>query len=207
MAQVLDYALQGTCKPHPVRDRFKDFRETRLSTVRPLNEFVDYHRISRPRDTNEAVQRLTYNTRHFSGNYAVVIVLLAVYGLYVCRRLTQHHGAAPDCRGRHPRRRLHGDQPLRYVVRLTDAAPEPMQVGNHVVTQKGLYTALFVVGTYARVSRQASCCSGSPTPSRSCSGSWAAVRSSFWVTRRSLSRPSRASTRASRYVPALTQTV
>ena len=116
MAQVFDYALQGTPPPHPVRDRFKDFCETRLSTVRPLNEFVDYNRISRPRDTNEAVQRLTYNTRHFSGNYAVVIVLLAVYGLYVCRRLTQHHGAAPDCRGRHPRRRFCGDQPLRYVV-------------------------------------------------------------------------------------------
>ena len=59
----------------------KDFRETRLANVRPLNEFIDYHRISRPKDTNEAVQRVTYNTRHFSGNYAVVIGLLAIYGL------------------------------------------------------------------------------------------------------------------------------
>lgn len=25
-------------------------------------------------------------------------------------------------------------------------APEPMQVGEHVITQKGLYTALFVIG-------------------------------------------------------------
>lgn len=63
------------------RDRLKDFRETRLSTVRPLSEFVDHHRISRPRDTNEAVQRITYNTRHFSGNYAVLIGVLAVYGM------------------------------------------------------------------------------------------------------------------------------
>ncbi|WFD00877.1 Prenylated Rab acceptor 1 [Malassezia yamatoensis] len=74
MAQVMEYAMQ-------VRDRMKDFRETRLANVRPLNEFIDYHRISRPKDTNEAVQRVTYNTRHFSGNYAVVIGLLAVYGL------------------------------------------------------------------------------------------------------------------------------
>ncbi|WFC95616.1 Prenylated Rab acceptor 1 [Malassezia brasiliensis] len=122
MAQVLDYALQ-------VRDRFKDFRETRLSTVRPLNEFVDYHRISRPRDTNEAVQRLTYNTRHFSGNYAVVIVLLAVYGLIMAPLLIVAVGIL-----------------VGGFAAINRFAPEPMQVGNHVVTQKGLYTALFVVG-------------------------------------------------------------
>ncbi|WFD47143.1 Prenylated Rab acceptor 1 [Malassezia furfur] len=122
MAQVFDYALQ-------VRDRFKDFRETRLSTVRPLNEFVDYNRISRPRDTNEAVQRLTYNTRHFSGNYAVVIVLLAVYGLIMAPLLIVAVGIL-----------------VGGFAAINRFAPEPMQVGNHVVTQKGLYTALFVVG-------------------------------------------------------------
>lgn len=26
-------------------------------------------------------QRITYNTRHFSGNYAVLVAILAVYGL------------------------------------------------------------------------------------------------------------------------------
>jgi PRA1 family protein 1 len=29
---------------------------------------------------------------------------------------------------------------------LYDIAPEPMQVGEHVVTQKSLYTGLFVIG-------------------------------------------------------------
>lgn len=29
---------------------------------------------------------------------------------------------------------------------LTNAAPEPMQVGDHVVTQKSLYIGLFVIG-------------------------------------------------------------
>lgn len=39
-----------------VVDRLKGFRETRLSNVRPFGEFFDYHRISVPRDTNEAIQ-------------------------------------------------------------------------------------------------------------------------------------------------------
>lgn len=39
-----------------VPERFKNFRETRLSTVRPVGEFFDHHRISRPRDLNEAIQ-------------------------------------------------------------------------------------------------------------------------------------------------------
>lgn len=32
------------------------------------------------------------------------------------------------------------------TVDKNKTAPEPMQVGDHVVTQKGLYTALFVIG-------------------------------------------------------------
>lgn len=40
----------------PVSETLKNFRETKLSTVRPVREFFDYHRISVPRDTNEAIQ-------------------------------------------------------------------------------------------------------------------------------------------------------
>ncbi|CCU99741.1 unnamed protein product [Malassezia sympodialis ATCC 42132] len=120
--QAKEYAMQ-------LVERLKDFRETRLSNVRPFGEFFDYHRISVPRDTNEAIQRITYNTRHFSGNYAVVIALLSVYGLFTDLLL------------------------LVAVVVLVGGfaainrfAPEPMQVGNHVVTQKSLYAILLAVG-------------------------------------------------------------
>lgn len=98
-----------------MRDRFRDFRERRLSNVRPFHEFVDYNRVSRPRDTNEAVQRITYNTRHFSGNYAVLMAVLAVYGLCVYV-LTQDHGAAFDCRRRRAGRRVRRDQQVWYVA-------------------------------------------------------------------------------------------
>lgn len=104
-------------------------RQERLSSLRPLGEFFDHQRISRPQDTNEAFQRITYNTRHFSGNYAVVVALLTVYGMI-------------------------NDSLLLFAIlflvfgfwAINRFAPEPMQVGEHVITQKSLYTGLFVIG-------------------------------------------------------------
>lgn len=112
-----------------VPERIRSMRQERLSSLRPLGEFFDHQRISRPQDTNEAFQRITYNTRHFSGNYAVVVVLLTVYGMI-------------------------NDMLLLFALIFLVAgfwainrfAPEPMQVGEHVITQKSLYTGLFVVG-------------------------------------------------------------
>ncbi|AXA51901.1 PRA1 family protein 1 [Malassezia restricta] len=120
-SRVMDYAQQ-------VSETLKNFRENKLSTVRPVREFFDYHRISVPRDTNEAIQRITYNTRHFSGNYSLVIILLAIYSLL--------------------------SDPLLLIAlfilvggfaAINRFAPEPMQVGNHLVTQKSLYAILVVV--------------------------------------------------------------
>ncbi|PWN52800.1 prenylated rab acceptor PRA1 [Violaceomyces palustris] len=122
MSKVLEIAMA-------IPERIKGFRETRLSTLRPLGEFFDHQRISRPQDTNEAFQRITYNTRHFSGNYAAVVACLGVYGLIT--------------------------SPILLVaivflvggfILINKFAPEPMQVGEHVVTQKSLYTGLFIIG-------------------------------------------------------------
>ena len=57
--QAKEYAMQRMCDVRNlllVVERLKDFRETRLSNVRPFGEFFDYQRISVPRDTNEAIQ-------------------------------------------------------------------------------------------------------------------------------------------------------
>ncbi|GJJ06316.1 hypothetical protein Clacol_000507 [Clathrus columnatus] len=59
----------------------KGIKETRLSALRPVGEFFDYNRISRPADLNQATSRISYNTRYFSGNYGLVIATLAVYAL------------------------------------------------------------------------------------------------------------------------------
>lgn len=59
-SQVMEYVRNGApgeCDfVDAASEQIKTFRETRLSTVRPFSEFVDYHRISVPRDTNEATQ-------------------------------------------------------------------------------------------------------------------------------------------------------
>ncbi|KAK0524322.1 Prenylated Rab acceptor 1 [Tilletia horrida] len=122
MAQILTMVTQ-------VPEYIKSFRRERLSSLRPLNEFFDYQRISRPQDSNEAFQRITYNTRYFSGNYAVIVGALAVYGLLTSPWLLVAIAF------------LVGGFAL-----INRFAPEPMQVGEHVVTQKSLYTVLFVIG-------------------------------------------------------------
>jgi len=112
-----------------VTDALKSFRETRLSGLRPPTEFFDYHRISRPADLNQATSRISYNTRYFSGNYGLVVAVLAVYAIITNPLLLLS---------------------LIFLVggfaAINKFAPDPIQVGEHVVTQKSLYTGLFVIG-------------------------------------------------------------
>ncbi|KAF9075426.1 prenylated rab acceptor PRA1 [Rhodocollybia butyracea] len=112
-----------------VMDAVKSFRETRLAALRSPTEFFDYHRISRPADFNQATQRITYNTRYFSGNYVLIIALLAVYALLSNPLLLIALGF------------LVGG----FVV-INRFAPEPVQMGEHTITQKHLYLGLFVIG-------------------------------------------------------------
>ncbi|KAF5393237.1 hypothetical protein D9757_000745 [Collybiopsis confluens] len=112
-----------------VTDTIKSFRETRLSALRPPTEFFDYHRISRPADLNQATQRITYNTRYFSGNYVLIIAILAVYALIKNPLLLIALGFL-----------------VGGFIAINRFGPEPLQMGEHTITQKHLYTALFVIG-------------------------------------------------------------
>ncbi|WVR09595.1 hypothetical protein IAU60_006667 [Kwoniella sp. DSM 27419] len=112
-----------------VGDLARNFREKKLSTLKPPQEFFDHRQLSRPADMNEATTRITYNTRHFSGNYLVVIAVLSIYALLTNPLLLIAIGF------------LAGG-----FAAINRFAPEPVQVGNQVVTQKSLYTALFVIG-------------------------------------------------------------
>ncbi|KAI0706860.1 hypothetical protein C8T65DRAFT_740557 [Cerioporus squamosus] len=73
-----------------VSDTIKSFRETRLSALRAPTEFFDFNRVSRPADLNTATHRISYNTRYFSGNYSLIIALLAVYALYAILFYSRH---------------------------------------------------------------------------------------------------------------------
>ncbi|KAG6833529.1 hypothetical protein H0H87_005180 [Tephrocybe sp. NHM501043] len=110
-------------------DAIKNLRETRLSGLRSPTEFFDYHRISRPADLNQATSRISYNTRYFSGNYSLIIAVLAVYAILTNPLLLIS---------------------LAFLVfgfaAINKFAPEATQFGEHTVTQKHLYTGLFVIG-------------------------------------------------------------
>jgi len=104
-------------------------QETRLSGLRPPAEFFDYHRISKPADFNQATSRISYNTRYFSGNYGLIIAILAVYAVLTNYLLLIS---------------------LAFLVGgfavINKFAPDATQFGDHTVTQKHLYITLFVIG-------------------------------------------------------------
>lgn len=77
-------------------------------------------------------QRISYNTRYFSGNYAVIIAALAVYALLT--NLFLVFGLLFFVGG---------------FAAINKFGADPLQVGDHVVTQKSLYIGLFVVGTHS----------------------------------------------------------
>jgi len=110
-------------------DFFKSLKDTKLSGIRSPTEFFDIHRISRPADLNEATSRITYNTRYFSGNYGLIVAMLAVYALLTNWLLIIA---------------------VAFLVfgfaAINKYAPEATQVGEHTITQKHLYTGLFVIG-------------------------------------------------------------
>ncbi|KAK5624421.1 hypothetical protein RRF57_000137 [Xylaria bambusicola] len=68
-----------------IGDRFAGFRNTSISSrfanMRPIGEFLDFKRISKPANFAEVQSRVNYNLTTFSSNYAVVFVLLGIYAL------------------------------------------------------------------------------------------------------------------------------
>ncbi|KAL2128307.1 hypothetical protein VTI74DRAFT_9371 [Chaetomium olivicolor] len=68
-----------------LQDRFASMRSgslaSRFSNLRPISEFLDVKRISKPADFGEMQSRVNYNLGHFSSNYAVVFSMLCIYGL------------------------------------------------------------------------------------------------------------------------------
>lgn len=53
----------------------------RFSNLRPLGEFFDFKRLSKPASFGEMQSRVNYNLGHFSSNYAVIFAMLSVYAL------------------------------------------------------------------------------------------------------------------------------
>ena len=65
--------------------RFEGLRSqslaARFSNLKPLSEFFDVKRISKPANVSEAQSRINYNVSYFSSNYAAVFLMLSIYSL------------------------------------------------------------------------------------------------------------------------------
>jgi PRA1 family protein 1 len=66
-------------------DRFASVRSTSLSTrfanLKPISEFFDLKRLSKPANFGEVQSRMNYNLGYFSSNYAVVFLMLSIYSM------------------------------------------------------------------------------------------------------------------------------
>ena len=54
---------------------------SRFANLKPISEFLDLKRLSKPNNIGEIQSRVNYNLGYFSSNYAVVTIMLAVYSL------------------------------------------------------------------------------------------------------------------------------
>jgi len=68
------------------RINFSRFQNTsitsRYHSLRPLTDFFDFKRVSRPENLSEAQSRISFNIGHFSSNYTLVFVLLSIYTVF-----------------------------------------------------------------------------------------------------------------------------
>ncbi|KAL0938651.1 prenylated rab acceptor 1 [Colletotrichum truncatum] len=68
-----------------LQDRFNTMRSggltARFANLRPISEFFDMKRISKPANFGEVQSRWNYNLSYFSSNYSVIFVMLSIYAL------------------------------------------------------------------------------------------------------------------------------
>ncbi|KAL2215644.1 prenylated rab acceptor PRA1 [Thermoascus aurantiacus ATCC 26904] len=66
-------------------DRFSSVRaqsiSSRFANLRPISEFLDLKRLSKPANFAEVQSRVNYNLSYFSSNYAAIFVMLSIYSL------------------------------------------------------------------------------------------------------------------------------
>ncbi|GJJ76623.1 PRA1 family protein 1 [Entomortierella parvispora] len=59
----------------------KKFREERLSSLRPMSEFFDTNRFSKPTGLASVTSRFNYNLSYFQGNYMLMFLGITAYSL------------------------------------------------------------------------------------------------------------------------------
>merc|ERR1712080_694070 len=122
-------AMEGQALMQRLPEALQQFRQERLQSLRPPQEFFDVQRVSKPADMGVATQRIKYNVNYFSGNYILLFLLLAVYSLLT--------------------------NPLLLIaiafliggyIGINRFILEPVQFGSTTVEPKHLYMVLLIVG-------------------------------------------------------------
>ncbi|KAI9683842.1 MAG: hypothetical protein M1829_004176 [Trizodia sp. TS-e1964] len=121
-------------------NHFDSIRSTslasRFSNLKPVSEFLDVKRISKPANFSEVQTRVNYNLSYFSSNYFAVFIMLSIYSLIT--NIALLFDIIAVCGGLYGIRKLEGQDLHLGLTRLT--------------TQQ-LYTILLVItipiGIYA----------------------------------------------------------
>ncbi|KAJ9626337.1 Prenylated Rab acceptor 1 [Taxawa tesnikishii (nom. ined.)] len=85
MANRINIPLDALTSRLNLSGRFDNVRSqsiaNRFANLKPISEFLDFKRLSKPQNFGEVQNRVNYNLAYFSSNYAAVFVMLSVYTL------------------------------------------------------------------------------------------------------------------------------
>ncbi|KAL9614145.1 MAG: hypothetical protein Q9167_001355 [Letrouitia subvulpina] len=101
---------------------------TRFANLKPISEFLDLKRLSKPANFGAAQGRINYNLAYFSSNYIAVAIMLSIYSLLT--NLTLLFDILFVCIGLFGIRKLDG---------------RDLELGFARATSSQLYTGLFVI--------------------------------------------------------------
>lgn len=77
--------LEALASRFNLSDRLESVRAqslgSRFANLRPVSEFLDLKRLSKPANFADVQSRVNYNLGYFSSNYAVLFVMLSIYSL------------------------------------------------------------------------------------------------------------------------------
>ncbi|KAF2454776.1 PRA1 family protein-domain-containing protein [Lineolata rhizophorae] len=85
MARSINIPLDALTARLNLQGRFENVRSqslgSRFANLRPISEFLDFKRLSKPANFGEVQSRVNYNLSYFSSNYAAVFAMLSIYAL------------------------------------------------------------------------------------------------------------------------------
>ncbi|KAF0521907.1 prenylated rab acceptor PRA1 [Gigaspora margarita] len=99
------------------------FKSERLGNIRPMSEFFDRSRISKPNGMGDVAQRLSYNLTYYQSNYIVIVI--GITNLWLVLTILFLLGG------------------LNYIRKLPPN--EPLVIFERSISQKQLYIGLFSV--------------------------------------------------------------